>query len=107
MTARKFSISVPEDVAAAMEVVAPGEVSAYVTEALRRRQNGDAIRATLAEQGFSEYPLNPEASAARVTAAHVREGVRSRAIERLAAMTGEPAAAVRQQLDGSASAAGW
>jgi hypothetical protein len=44
MTARKFSISVPEDVAAAMEVVALGEVSAYVTEALRRRQNGGPAR---------------------------------------------------------------
>jgi hypothetical protein len=107
MTAKKLSISVPPDVAVGMEHLGAGEVSPYVTDALRRKQAGDGMRTVLAAAGFPDYPVDPEAAALRAAAAQVPDEVRARAVERLAAVTGQPVEAVLARLGASASAAGW
>jgi hypothetical protein len=107
MTARKLSISIPSDVAAGMEHLPAGEVSSYVTDALRRKQAGDAMRRTLAAAGFPDYPVDPEAATSRAVAAHVPDSVRDQAVARLAAATGQDADSLRERLAASAEAAGW
>jgi hypothetical protein len=49
MTAKKITISVPEDVAAQLAGV--GNVSAYVTEALRRDRGRESMRDLMARHG--------------------------------------------------------
>ena len=106
MTARKLSISIPRDVAARMDHLGAGEVSPYVTEALRRMQAGDDTRETLSAAGFPEYPVDVRAAAVRATAAHISPEMRTRALSRAAALTGHPVEDLTSLADASAPAAG-
>ncbi|MEU8020413.1 ribbon-helix-helix protein, CopG family [Micromonospora parva] len=48
---RRVTISVPDDVAEQLDALAARQVSAYVTEALRRRRISDGTRAALEATG--------------------------------------------------------
>ena len=63
---KRVTVSLPDDVAAQLAELPDRQVSAYVTEALRRRAAGDAIRTAMRSAGHGEYPYDPAASAARL-----------------------------------------
>ena len=65
---RRVTISVPDDVADHLDGIPSRQVSAYVTEALRRRQASDDLRLALHTAGHRDYPhdilrRNPRRSA--------------------------------------------
>ncbi|MBB5868594.1 hypothetical protein F4553_001973 [Allocatelliglobosispora scoriae] len=70
MAVTKYSISVPEDVAAQLEGVE--NVSAYVTEALRLRRRGDRLQAVFARHGVEVTPEGVAAMGARIEAQQSR-----------------------------------
>ena len=57
---RRVTISLPDDVAEQLAAIPPRQVSAYVTEALRRRRVSDELRAALSAAGHREYPYDPK-----------------------------------------------
>lgn len=64
MTKRRVSISVPADVAAVLDQQGEREVSAYVTEAVRRRSAWDDFVVMLSEAG-APIPTKAGMAAAR------------------------------------------
>jgi hypothetical protein len=96
---RRVTISIPDDVAAQLDELPPRQVSAYVTEALRRRRASDEVRAVLREAGHGEFAYDPDASARRLAATRVEPAVREAAIARLAESMRRPVDEVRAQLD--------
>jgi uncharacterized protein (DUF2336 family) len=99
---RRVTISIPDDVADQLAAIPRRQVSAYVTEALRRRRASDDIRAALTAAGHPDYPYDPDGAADRTAAARVDIAVRDAAIDRFALSIGRPAVEVRAQLDGQA-----
>jgi hypothetical protein len=106
MTTRQ-TVSFPDDVATAMAAVPSGQVSAYVTEAIRRRIRSDAARVALRAAGHRDFPFDPVASAGRLTDAEVASDVHEAALDRLAAAIGADRDDLVARLGRSAEAAGW
>jgi hypothetical protein len=99
---RRVTISIPDDVAAQLDELPPRQVSAYVTEALRRRRMSDDVRVALRSAGHGEFPYDPDASARRLAAPRVDPAVREAAIARLAESMRRPVGEVRAELDARA-----
>jgi hypothetical protein len=96
---RRLTISVPDDVAEQLDGIPPRQVSAYVTEALRRRRTSDQMRAALAMAGHVEYPYDPEGAMQRLSAGRVDAAVRDAALARFAHGIRRPVDEVRAELD--------
>ncbi|GII24442.1 hypothetical protein Pme01_40390 [Planosporangium mesophilum] len=94
-----MTISVPDDVADQLEAIPARQVSAYVTDALRRRRASDDIRAALFAAGHRDYDYDPEGAARRLANGRVSSEVREAAIARLAESTGRSVDDVRADLD--------
>ena len=77
----------PDEVAEHLADLPARQVSAYVTEALRRRRICDEMRATLLAAGHRDYPYDPSGAARRLPAGRVPAAVRDAAIARIAAPT--------------------
>ena len=95
---RRITISVPDDVAEQLEAIPARQVSAYVTEALRRRRVSDDMRSALAAAGHRVYPYDPEGAAHRLRARRISAEVREAAIIRFADAIDRPVDEVRQAL---------
>jgi hypothetical protein len=95
----RVTISVPDDVAAQLAALPARQVSAYVTEALRRRRDSDDIREVLAAAGHREREYDPEGAAVRLAARQVGTEAREAAIARIAAAIGQPIDELRAQVD--------
>lgn len=96
---RRVTISVPDDVAEQLAALPARQVSAYVTEALRRRRVSDDMRAALRAAGHGEFPYDPIAAAQRLAAHQVTPAAREAAIARIAELLGRPADELRAELD--------
>jgi hypothetical protein len=96
---RRLTVSVPDDVADQLGAVPARQVSAYVTEALRRRRASDDMRAALAAAGHREYPYDPADALQRLDAGRISPDVREAVIARLAESMGRRADDVRAELD--------
>jgi hypothetical protein len=96
---RRVTISVPDDVAEQLDVLPARQVSAYVTEALRRRRASDEMREALSAAGHPDYPYDPAGAVGRLATGRVGEPVRDATIAGLAASMGWPVADVRSRLD--------
>lgn len=96
---RRVTISVPDDVAAQLDAISPRQVSAYVTDALRRRRTSDEMRTTLNAAGHRDYPYDPTGAIERLGAAGIDPDTRVAAIARLAESLGRPVDEVRAELD--------
>lgn len=95
---QRVTISVPDDVAAQLAAIPSRQVSAYVSEALRRRRASDEIRAALSVAGHRDFPYEPDGSARRLAAQRVPAEVRDSAITRLTGTTGHTANEIRAEL---------
>lgn len=96
---RRVTISVPDDVAEQLDALPARQVSAYVTEALRRRRTSDDMRVALAAAGHRKFPYDPAGAAQRLAERRIAPEVREAAIARLAESTGRPVDEVRAELD--------
>jgi len=96
---RRVTISVPDDVAEQLDALPARQVSAYVTEALRRRRVSDDMRSALRAAGHGEFPYDPIGAAQRLSSHQVTAEVREAAIARAAQLLGRPADALRAELD--------
>jgi hypothetical protein len=96
---RRVTISVPDDVAEQLDALPARQVSAYVTEALRRRRISDDMRAALQAAGHGEFPYDPIGAAQRLAARQVSPEARDAAIARTAELLGRPADELRAELD--------
>jgi hypothetical protein len=96
---RRVTISVPDDVAEQLDALPARQVSAYVTEALRRRRTSDDMRAAVSAAGHPEYPYDPQGATERLAARRISPEVREAAIARLAESVGRPVDEVRAELD--------
>jgi hypothetical protein len=96
---RRVTISVPEDVAEQLDAIPARQVSAYVTEALRRRRSSDDMRTALAAAGHRDYPYDPEGATRRLAARRVSPEVRDGAIARYARSMGQSVDEARAELD--------
>jgi hypothetical protein len=96
---RRVTISVPDDVADQLDGIPSRQVSAYVTEALRRRQASDDLRVALRAAGHRDYPHDPQGAAERVAAGRISPAVREAAILRYANLAGQSFDVVRAELD--------
>lgn len=94
-----MTISVPDDVAEQLAAIPARQVSAYVTEALRRRRASDDMRATLSAAGHRDYPYDPDGAARRLATRQVSAEIREAAIARLATSIGQPVDDLRVELD--------
>lgn len=93
-----MTISVPDDVAEQLAAIPPRQVSAYVTEALRRRRVSDELRAALSAAGHREHRFDPKGAAQRLASRRITPEAREGAIARLAELTGRPIEEVRTEL---------
>jgi hypothetical protein len=96
------TVSLPDDVAEHLDAIPARQVSAYVTEAVRRRRASDDMRAVLAAAGHDDVPYDPVRSARRLAAGRVPEATREAALQRLARTLGRPVDDVRRELDRAA-----
>ncbi|MFI6230203.1 hypothetical protein ACIBCR_23185 [Micromonospora echinospora] len=101
---RRVTISVPDDVAEQLDKIPARQVSAYVTEALRRRRVADDLRAALRAAGHGEFPYDPVGSARRLAARQVTPELREAAIARVAELLDRPTEEVRAELERRAAA---
>jgi len=85
MTTVRFTVSLPEDVAGPLKNLPPGQVSAYVAEALRRRQLVESMQDVLTRAGHRRFTSDPEEAAALREQLHVPQDVRDETIARLKA----------------------
>jgi hypothetical protein len=95
---RRVTISVPDDVAAQLDELPARQVSAYVTEAIRRRRASDDMRAVLRAAGHRELPYDPVGAARRLAAVQVDPAVREAAVVRLAESMGRSVDDVRAEV---------
>jgi hypothetical protein len=95
---RRITISVPDDVAEQLQGIPARQVSAYVTEALRRRRVSDDMRSALSAAGHRDYPYDPEGAARRLSARRITADVREAAIVRFADAIDRPVDEVRAAL---------
>jgi hypothetical protein len=96
---RRVTISVPDDVADHLDGIPSRQVSAYVTEALRRRQASDDLRLALRVAGHREYPHDPPGALERMSSGRVSLATRETALARFAGLMGQPLDVVRAELD--------
>ena len=96
---RRVTISVPDDVAEQLDALPARQVSAYVTEALRRRRAADDMRAALTAAGHREYPYDPRGATRRLAERRISPETREASISRLAESIGRPVDEVRAELD--------
>lgn len=96
---RRVTISVPDDVAEQLDALPARQVSAYVTEALRRRRISDDMRAALREAGHGEFPYDPQGAAQRLASRQVTPEMREAAIARVAELLERPVDEVRADFD--------
>lgn len=96
---RRVTISVPDDVADRLDGIPSRQVSAYVTEALRRRQASDDLRVALRAAGHRDYPHDPLGAAERIAAGRISPDIREAAIVRFAELAGQSYDVVRAELD--------
>ncbi|MEH0844947.1 hypothetical protein V6U81_21420 [Micromonospora sp. CPCC 205711] len=94
-----MTISVPDDVAEQLAALPARQVSAYVTEALRRRRISDDMRAALRAAGHREFPYDPEGAMRRLAARQVTPEMRDAAIARVAELLDCPVDEVRADFD--------
>ncbi|WP_433200020.1 hypothetical protein ACQP00_28030 [Dactylosporangium sp. CS-047395] len=85
MTTVRFTVSLPEDVAAPLKDLPPGQVSAYVAEALRRRQALERTQEALTRAGHRQFEPDPADAAALREELRVPVDVRDETIARLKA----------------------
>ncbi|HTJ39475.1 MAG TPA: hypothetical protein VL738_40120 [Dactylosporangium sp.] len=85
MTTVRFTVSLPEDVAAPLKDLPPGQVSAYVAETLRRRQLVERMQDALTRAGHRQYEPDPAAAVALREQLRTPRDVRDEAVERLKA----------------------
>lgn len=83
MTTVRFTVSLPEDVAGPLKDLPAGQVSAYVTEALRRRQLVERMQAALTAAGHRQFTSDPAETAALREQLRVPGNVRDETIARL------------------------
>jgi hypothetical protein len=83
MTTVRFTVSLPEDVAAPLKDLPAGQVSAYVTEALRRRQLVERMQDALNRAGHRTFTPDPAEAAALRERLRVPQEVRTEVVERL------------------------
>ncbi|MFC8299492.1 hypothetical protein [Micromonospora orduensis] len=96
---RRVTISVPDDVAEQLDALPARQVSAYVTEALRRRRISDDMRSALRAAGHGEFPYDPAGAAQRLSARPVTPEMREAAIARVAELLERPVDQVRADFD--------
>ncbi|WP_328415498.1 hypothetical protein OG470_23490 [Micromonospora sp. NBC_00389] len=96
---RRVTISVPDDVAEQLDALPARQVSAYVTEALRRRRISDDMRTALRAAGHGEFPYDPEGAMQRLAARQVTAEMREAAIARVAELLERPVDEVRADFD--------
>ncbi|MEV0154251.1 hypothetical protein AB0H57_10990 [Micromonospora sp. NPDC050686] len=101
---RRVTISVPDDVAEQLDALPARQVSAYVTEALRRRRISDDMRAALRAAGHGEFPYDPEGATRRLAARRVTPEMREAAIARVAELLDRPVDEVRTDFDRQSAA---
>ncbi|MFI5907507.1 hypothetical protein [Dactylosporangium sp. NPDC051541] len=85
MTTFRFTVSLPEDVAGPLRDLPPGQVSAYVADALRRRQLVERMQDTLSRAGHRRFTADPAKAAALREELQVSTDVRDEALARLRA----------------------
>jgi hypothetical protein len=68
---KRVTVSLPDDIAAILDALPTGEVSPFVAEALRRRQQAEDMRVILRRAGHGEYPYDPQGALRRIEAARV------------------------------------
>jgi hypothetical protein len=83
MTTVRFTVSLPEDVAGPLKDLPAGQVSAYVTEALRRRQLIERMQDALTGAGHRTFAPDPAAAAALREQLRVPSEVRGEVVDRL------------------------
>lgn len=99
---RRVTISLPDDVAEVLDTLKPRQVSAYVTEAIRRRYVSESTRALLKRSGFTDLPAyDPETAVAKAEAASaaITPEVRDAAYRRYAEASGESLDEVRAMFE--------
>jgi hypothetical protein len=96
---RRVTISVPDDVADHLDGIPSRQVSAYVTEALRRRQASDDLRLVLRAAGHRDYPHDPHGALERMRSGRVSVATRESALARFADLTSQPLDVVRAEFD--------
>ena len=96
---RRVTISVPDDVADHLDAIPSRQVSAYVTEALRRRQASDDLRLALRAAGHRQYPHDPHGALERMSSGRVSQATRESALTRFAGLIGQPHDVLRAEFD--------
>ncbi|WP_432827462.1 hypothetical protein [Dactylosporangium sp. CA-092794] len=81
----RITVSLPDDVAGPLRDLPAGQVSAYVAEALRRRQLVERMQDALAGAGHREYAPDPAEAAALRDRLRVPGDVRDETVRRLQA----------------------
>ncbi len=76
---RRFSISLPDDVAAELDQV--DNASAYVAEAIRLRRRRETVRRVLADAGYEVTDEGVAAMRQRVRTLHARRAQRTATTE--------------------------
>ena len=99
---RRVTVSLPDDVAEHLDAIPARQVSAYVSEAVRRRRASDDMRAVLASAGHRDFPYDLVGSAHRVAAGRIPDATREKALKRLSATLGRPLDDVRREFDRAA-----
>jgi hypothetical protein len=83
MTTVRFTVSLPEDVAGPLKDLPAGQVSAYVTEALRRRLLVERMQDVLTGAGHRTFNPDPAEAAALREQLRVPREVQSEVVARL------------------------
>jgi hypothetical protein len=87
---RRVTVSVPDDVAAALDALPARQVSAYVTDAIRLRHTADQVRDALRNAGHPDYPVDPEGARARLAAGCVPADLAARVAQEWATELDRP-----------------
>ena len=83
MTTFRVTVSLPEDVAGPLKDLPAGQVSAYVAEALRRRQTVERTQEVLTGAGHRAFESSPVDAAALRDRLRVPDDVRDEVVDRL------------------------
>jgi hypothetical protein len=83
MTTVRLTVSLPEDVAGPLKDLPAGQVSAYVAEALRRRQLVERMQDALTGAGHRQFAPDPTEAAALRDQLRVPREVRDEVVARL------------------------
>ncbi|WP_430781818.1 hypothetical protein [Actinoplanes sp. G11-F43] len=103
---KKVTVSLPDDVGAALEGLPAGQRSARVVLALRRLDESDQVRALLQQSGFPLFPVDPVGAHQRAGGTAVGDDAYQAAVARVAELTGTTAEELATRLaDGKQVAA--